>query len=804
MTIARAFGIAIVFGAVGASLSAQTPQTPRSSTTSSPGSTTAAQDAARARLGRPVSNQEIAEALRNSGLSPDQVRARLRAGGYDTTLADPYLRPGGMTAQGGTQGSAGFVQALRTLGILTAEVGTTTTQQQNDVVDEDADTLAVATGGVFGKNVFRRGTSAFDPIAGGPVDGSYRLGVGDQLQMIITGDVEEAYQLDIRRDGTVVVPRIGQISLAGLTLEGARTLLRSRAARSYVSLATGGAKLDLTLSRLRTNSVFLIGEVELPGAYQVSALSSAFHALVRAGGPTVRGSFRDVQVRRSGQVVANLDLYEYLLDGNAGNDIRLEQGDAIFVPLNTRSVTVKGAVRRPGVFELKGAEDLTDLLRFTGGVTSNASTERIQIDRILPPARRSPGVERAVVDISLGQDLAHLPVTPLFDGDVVTVFTVGERRRNTVTLKGEVNQPGTFELRDGTTLSQLLDRAQGFQPWALTDRVKVSRPIAQTGRREIFSVDMSTDSARSFAVREYDEVTVLDGRLAYPAGRITVSGALVKSGMQPYAQGQTLKDVIDQAGGLRPEAQYVEVFRRRNTQEFSDTTSQSFHFEVGSGRNDVVSAARFAMQPEDYVVVRGAPGFRQQRFVQMTGLFSYPGQYAIVEFRDRVTDLVARAGGLLPNASAHNFRLMRNGRSVAISLDRALDGDESQNPTLLASDELFVGPNIQTVFVAGEVEHPTLVLYRPGMSVDEYLAKAGGPKTTADVKRAYIESPTGDIRRVNTGRFRPSPEVIAGSTITVPAKPVDTGSGWAQTLTQTLQIVTGITSLVLAYLAVRQ
>jgi polysaccharide export outer membrane protein len=804
MTVTRVLGIAIVLAtAVRAPLSAQAPQTPRSPTTSSAGGTTAAQEAARARLGRPVSNQEIAEALRNSGLSAEQVRARLRSAGYDTTLADPYLRPGGMTAQGNAQGPAAFAQALRAVGILTAEQAAQTTLTPTDV-DEDADTLPALTGGVFGKAVFRRGTTIFDPIVAGPVDGAYRLGVGDQLQMIITGDVEEAYQLDIRRDGTVVVPRIGQISLAGLTLDGARTLMRSRAARSYVSVATGGAKLDLTLSRLRTNSVFLIGEVEAPGAYQVSALASAFHALARAGGPTVRGSFRDVQVRRGSQVVAHLDLYEYLLDGNASNDIRLEQGDAIFVPLNTRSVTMKGAVRRPGVFELKGAEDLTDLLKFTGGVTSTASTERIQIDRILPPERRSPGIERAVVDISLGRDLTRLPMTPLFDGDVITVFSVGERRRNTVALKGEVIQPGTFELRDGTTLTQLVERAQGFQPWALTDRVKVSRPIAQTGRHEIFSLDMATDSARRFSLREFDEISVLDGRLAYPAGRITVSGALVKSGTQPYGQGQTLKDVIDQAGGLRPEAQYIEVFRRRNTEAFSDTTSQSFRFTVDSGRNDVANAARFVMQPDDYVVARGAPGFRQQRFVQMTGLFSYPGQYAIVEFRDRVTDVVARAGGLLPNASALNFRLMRNGRSVAISLDRALKGDESQNPTLLASDELFVGPNIQTVFVAGEVEHPTLVLYRPGMSVEEYLAKAGGAKTTADVKRAYIESPTGDIRRVNTGMFRGSPEVLAGSTITVPAKPIDTGGGWGQTLTQTFQIVSGLTSLLIAYLAVRR
>ena len=799
--------VMIGLGLFAASLAAQRPSSPRPTT---PGSATAAQEAASARAGRPVSGQEIAEAIKNSGLSPEQIRSRLRSAGYDPSIADAFLGdsiPGRTGAAASRQNTSAFAAALQALGIIgvnpgMAESTTVERDEASDSVSVVESRSANRAGTVFGKNIFRRGTTVFDPVAAGPVDGSYRLGVGDQLQLLITGAIEFAYQLDIRRDGTVVIPSVGQVSLAGLTLDGAKVLLRNRASRSYTNLADGSASLDLTLSRIRTNSVFVIGEVEQPGAYQVSALATAFSVVARAGGPTVGGSFRDVQIRRGGHVVAHMDLYDYLLNGDAGQDTRLEQGDVIFVPLKNRSVSVAGAVRRPGIFELRDAEGFADLLRFAGGLASTAATERVQIDRILPPEAREPGRERALVDVPLGKGAAQAASVPLFDGDNVRVFSIGALRRNSVSLKGEVIQPGTYELVTGMTLSRVLERAGGLLPWALSDRIKVTRPIAQTGRSGIISLDLASDDGRNFALQEFDEIAVLDGRLAFPAGRITVSGAVVKAGPQRYAEGQTLKDVLDQAAGFRPEAQYVEVLRRKNSTAFSDTTSEVSRFEIDPTARSVPQASRFRMQAEDYVVIRSAPGFRPQRFVQISGLFVYPGQYAIAEFRDRVSDAVKRAGGLLPNASPDNFRLMRNGRIVKIELAKAMEGDESNDPTLLAGDELYVGPNIQTVFVTGEVERPALVLYQKGMSFEDYVDQTGGAKTTADMDRAYIEAPNGDIIRINQGRFRGPPDVPPGATITIPRAPETAPTNWGERLTQTVQVISTVFSLVIAYVAV--
>ncbi|MEA3244972.1 MAG: SLBB domain-containing protein, partial [Gemmatimonadota bacterium] len=551
---------------------------------------TAAQAAAQGATGRSVSNEQIAEALRNSGMSLGQVRERLRAAGYDTTLADPFFASGRPSApssaagQPGTAaaglGSSEFASALQALGMLSA-VG---------AENAAADTLRrVATASppertarVFGKDIFNRSATVFDPITSGPVDPAYRLGVGDQVQVVVTGQVELAYALELRRDGTVIVPQVGQIALAGLTLDGARGLLRERMGRSYSGLNTGEARLDLSISRIRSNAVFVIGEVEVPGAYQVNALATVFHAIARAGGPTDRGSFRNVEVRRGNRVIERLDLYEYLLRGDASGDIRLEQGDVIFVPLNTRAVSVTGQVRRPRVFELRENEGFSDLLRFAGGLTPEAATERIQIDRILPPSQRAPGVERVKVDVEVKGSLDSLARVPLLDGDVVEVFGIGPTRRNVVDIAGQVWAPGQYQWKPGKTLGQLVDEAQGLMPWALADRIKVVRQQPLTGGTTVQNVDASRAAGRAYRLEEFDAVEVLDARLAYASGIISVQGAVNLAGTRQYSEGETLRDAIERSGGVREDAQVVELYRRRVGPTYSDTTSERFTYRLSA------------------------------------------------------------------------------------------------------------------------------------------------------------------------------------------------------------------------------
>ncbi len=770
-----------------------------------PTAPTAAQQAA-AGMGKEVSNQQIADAIKRSGMSQAQIQERLRSAGYDPSLANPFFGEGqagaaGAAAPTSAQASS-FAQALSSLGILTPDAGDKPEAEQEKPRDNDARTTGAA-GGVFGREIFSRASTAFDPITSGPVDPAYRLGIGDALQLVVTGQVELAYQLELRRDGTVIIPQVGQIAIAGLTLDGARTVLKTRMAQSYSGLNDGEARLDLSISRIRSNAIFVIGEVTNPGAIQVNALGTVFHALARAGGPSDRGSFRTIEVRRAGQVIRRLDLYDYLLKGDAKDDIRTEQGDVIYVPLATRNVAVTGSVRRPRIFELKQGEGFKDLLGFAGGLLASASVERVQVDRVLPAERRAPGMERVKVDIELKGDLDSLSRVPLLDNDIVTVFAIGGTRRNVVSVTGEVYQAGEYELRDKMTLGTLLQRTQGMLPWALGDRVKVMRQIPLTGRTELFSVDALSEQGRAFALQEFDAVEVLDGRTVYPAGTISIGGAVNRPGSRGFTENETLRDAIERAGGFREEAQWIDVARRRTGAEYSDTTSIVHTFAAGTQFTTSSAIAAFKLERDDRIYVRSSPGFRPQQRLVVSGLFKYPGSYALTENRDRIRDLVSRAGGTLPGAYDASFRLRRGGRDVAVDFQRAMRGDESHNLLLMPGDELHIESNPRTVSVGGAVVRPVLIKYEPGRSVSDYVELAGGPTERGRLNRTTVAYPDGTAKRVHRVAlfFRSSPTVLSGSIITVGEKPeskTDAGEVWARIFAST----SALASLILAYSAI--
>jgi polysaccharide biosynthesis/export protein len=850
---------------------------------------------------KPMSNEQISDALKNSGLTADQLKQRLKTGGYDPSIADPFLVPAAPTssvpgAPGAptTAESAALSKALVDLGIAKPTPADEKKDKPQNAKEDEANPANASAphSAVFGKDIFSHSASTFDPVTSGPVDPSYRVGIGDQLQLVITGQVEFVNQLDIRRDGTVLVPQVGQIPIAGLTLDGARAMLRTRLATAYAGLEDGRTRIDLTLSRVRSNAVWVIGDVENPGAYQVNALATIFHAVARAGGPTSRGSFRAIELRRAGQTIRTVDLYDYLLRGDATADVRTEQGDVIFVPLNHRAVAISGAVRRPAIYELKPGEGFSDLVGFAGGFVASAATDRVQVDRVLPAEQRKPGYDRVKIDIPLHGTMDSLVNFPLKDADVISVFSIGDLRRNVVSISGAVFQPGEFQYEPGLTVDQLVAKAQGLLPsampdrvklrrpiaatgrnetislnlndstarrfvlnefdevlvldgrvaypsgtaviggavrnpytgpytentklrdlvdlaggfaeYALIDRIKVERPVFETGRSEFFSVDFRTDSGKAFAVHRDDRITVLDARTAFPTRTISVSGAVVTGGSTPYVERETLKDAIELAGGLREEAQYVDVARRKFGYMYSDTTSTVFHFALDRLGVEKPGIAQFVLQPDDYITVRAAPGFRSQRFITLQGMFAYPGTYAITENQDRIAALVARAGGKLPGAYDQSFQLTRDGKLVAMDLEKALRGDRTNDVLLQSGDVITIGADPRTVAVTGAVARPSLIVYRPGLSVQEYIELAGGPSDHGDTKHAVVAYPSGFARRVRSrlGIVYSQPEVVSGSVISVPEKPASTGS--SDLMGKALAAISTIASLAVTWAAIRR
>ena len=762
-----------------------------------------------AQSGDALTNDRLRDMVRQSGLSVEELRRRASASGMDPAALQALTSGDTTKLNMSAPADASLVASLTRLGIIAP-------LSMNATVDtlstEPVGTLPLAKGlyndkqvQIFGSEYFSGPPARFQSAAG-LADPSYRLGAGDALQVIMTGDVEQAYQLDVRPDGSIILPRIGVVAVTGLTIDGAATLLRQRGARAYSGLSTGRVRLDLSIARARQNLVYLLGEVPRPGPVRISSLGTAFQAIAAAGGPTTLGSYRTIELRRAGRLLRTLDLYDYLLRGDGSSDLRLEQGDVIFVPLRGPAVSIVGEVRRERQFELRPAETLRDALRYAGGLTAAAATSRLQIDRILPPSDRQPGKDRSIVTVEFDGDPARLAKEPLRDEDVVTIFPIDRQARNVILVDGAVFAAGRYEWRAGLTLGDAIAMAKGLTPWAVATRVKVSRIDPTTKTTGIRSVDLTKPGAAATPLVEYDVVTILDARVGTEQEPIDVSGAVNRPRSIPFATGMTLQDAVDIAGGVAPGAQSLEVARIRRTLVYSDTLSIIARFDITETGKLSVTAASFPLLQGDQVALRLGPGTREARSVELRGLFSLPGTYTMTSERERLSDLVARAGGLLPTAFPESFRLVRRGRIVAVSFQRALARDPVHDLALEGGDEISIGPDSRVVIVTGAVARPAAIPFRASWGVQDYVDAAGGVREDADRKRLFVEYQNGLSGRSSRTLwlFRNEPPVRSGSVVTVPAKPPSSGSSFRDALAVTVQATSALTSVLIAVIALRR
>src|SRR5438067_4441724 len=358
----------------------------------------------------------LRQRIQQSGLTAEQIRARLQASGYPANLLDTYL--GGGAAAAGVQPGTLELAAIQALGL--PPVGGA------EALPVDTGFIRVRGGTVprsrvFGVDAFRRTTTQFLPLLSGPVPPDYKLGAGDVLVLILTGDVELAYTLQVTREGFILIPQVGQVFVSNLTLDQLRDVLYQRLGRVYSGVkrsAGATTRFDVSVANVRVNQVYVVGEVSQPGAYRISSLGTVLTALYAAGGVTERANMRGIEIQRLSKRVATLDLYDYLLRGDTRNDIRLETGDVVFVPVHGTRVQISGGVLRPAIYELGQNESLSDLIRVAGGFRSDAELRRIAIHRILLAGDRGPGpVLRTVVDVALPLASATTHGSPVHRGE---------------------------------------------------------------------------------------------------------------------------------------------------------------------------------------------------------------------------------------------------------------------------------------------------------------------------------------------------------------------------------------------------
>lgn len=767
---------------------------------------------------RPELVQQLRQRIITSGMTAEQVRARLRAEGYPENLLDAYL-PGSTTSPGAV--GEDVLSAIRRLGIADDEELATLrtmlgepTEPARLIRDDSVSTDSLASMRLFGLDLFRNTTSEFLPTLDGPVDANYRLGPGDQLVLILTGQVELAHTLDVTREGFIVIPQVGQLSVANLTLADLENLLYQRLPRSYSGVRRGAdapTRFTVSVSRLRAIQVYVTGDVVRPSSYRISSAGTAMTALYAAGGPTEQGSLREVSVRRSGRVFATLDVYDYLLRGDNSGDVRLENGDVIFVRTHGPRVRITGEVVRPATYELKDGETLRDALQAAGGFRATAALQRVQVERIVPPAQRTEaGRDRSVIDVAgTGPAISDFPALAMTGGDVLRVFPVAARVRNRIVVSGNVWAPGAQSLRPGMMLSDALRAAGGLKSDTYLGQVLVTRLRADSTRAQLRAVLRDTTGAvvNDLALAEDDEVQVFSLTEFRPDRYVAIGGSVRRGGRFPWREGMTLRDLVLLAGGLREGAYLREAeIARLPENRANGVTAVTRRVPLDSSYlGDYVPGRPYAaapglaspaygstpevvLEPYDNVLIMEQPDWQLQRSVALMGEVRFPGRYTLLRKDERVSDLIRRAGGLTSEADADAafFTRLRAEASfaaeaagaesrtrVGMDLGQALRRPRSDdNLVLLHGDSLHVPTRRATVEIRGLVNAPTAIAVNPRASFKYYVRAAGGSTAEGDEKRAYVIQPNGKIeaRERVLWVFVRNPEPRAGATVVVPAR----------------------------------
>ena len=638
--------------------------------------------------------------ISQSGLTADQIRSRLSASGYPSTLLDAYLsQSAGPTAL--VPGSQELA-ALQALGLPALT---------NPVLSTDTGLVRsarTAPSEVFGVDVFQRTTTQFLPLLAGPVPPDYKLGPGDNLVLILTGDVELTYSLPVTREGFVLIPQVGQVHVANLTLDQLRDVLYSRLGRVYSGVkrsANATTRFDVTVANVRANQVYVVGEVAQPGAYQISSLGTVFTALYAAGGVTERAKLRGVEVQRSGKTIATLDLYDYLLRGDTRADVRLETGDVVFVPIHLSRVRVSGAVLRPAVYETKAGETLADMIAAAGSFRPDAALERVKVERVLPAEARGPQTTaRVTIDVPMAIGIA--PRFALEDGDVVHVDSlVGAPDEYTVAITGMVQQPGTYPWRPGMTLRQLVVLARGPRIGADLRDAEIARLPGDRSKGQLATTVRVPLDSSYLAERDSSRYIGPPG-VSFPA-----TGTAPDVPLQPYDN--------------------VLIFRQ------PDFELQRTVTILG----EVLYPGTYALKAKDD---------RLADLVQRAGGLTPRAYQEGIRF----------------------VRAVDNRGRINIDLPKALREHDSRDNVILQPGDSVRIPEYQpSVRVTGAVNSPGSVLYRKGAGLDYYLSGAGGFTRNAEKGQVSVRYANGETRtRRRSLLFSSNPSPGPGSEVYVPAK----------------------------------
>lgn len=660
---------------------------------------------------------------------------------------------------------------------------------------------------VFGRNIFNNQMLTFQPNMNMATPTNYRLGAGDEVIIDVWGASQETFTETVSPDGVVTIEGIGPCKIGGMSVGEATAYLRSRLGQFY-----SGSSIQLSVGGTRSIQVQVMGEVNVPGTYTLSSLSSAFNALYAAGGINDIGTLRDIKVYREGRLISSIDVYDYLLNGNSRGDVRLNDNDIIVVGPYDALVNMRGKVKRPMFYEMKHDESLSTLLRYSGGFTGDAYKKSLRVIR-------KNGAEYSIHTV--GEfDWSTFNVA---DGDSIFVDSVVARYSNMVEVRGAVFHEGMYQM-DGNinTVRELVNAAEGLREDAFTARAVMHRQKEDL-TLEVLAVNIQgvmDGSVPDIPLRKNDVLYIPSKLDLQGEQTLIINGEVNYPGTYVYADNTSLEDLVLQAGGLTDAASTVkvDVYRRiENPQAMVDdeNLTKTFTFALKDGFV-IDGEPGFVLQPYDQVVVRKSPSYSEQKNVYVSGSVNFAGTYAMTNKNYRLSDLVSAAGGLSSLGYAKGARLERrmteeerqqqevslkaaqislyeeslksenkfdiaradsvlslrldmgNSFPVAIDLEEALKNPKGEQDIVLREgDRLIVPQYSSTVKISGDVMYPISMNYKKGESLNYYIRRAGGYGDNARKSRVYAIYMNGAVELLSHSSKK---AVEPGCTIVVPTK----------------------------------
>lgn len=664
----------------------------------------------------------------------------------------------------------------------------------------------------FGYDLFANAPTTFAPAASIAVSESYLLGPGDTLDILFYGKKNSNLSLDINREGFVVFPELGPIGLAGLSYGEAKKILQAKISAQMI-----GTQVSISMGSLRSMQVFVLGEAFKPGAYTLSSLSTITHALISSGGVTNIGSLRNIQLKRSGETISTLDLYDLLLSGDTSKDARIQEGDVIYIPTVGDLVSIDGQILRPAIYEIKGGESADDLVNLAGGFLSKAFPSSSRLQRINHDGFMT------VLNLNMNQPSGK--ATVLKGGDHLIVDKITDYKKDIVSLSGAVRHKGELSWRDGIRVSDIIDNRDKLDHDADLDVALLVRELENSADIEVLTFDLGNVLSNlsvedNLKLKSRDKIIVFSDyqdraevlstyvknlkRQASIDGMakvVTANGKVRFPGEYPLTEGMTVYDLINLSGGLLESAysQSVEISRIDLSNPDNATSSIVI--------SDLTSSSSTMLMPTDRVEFRTIPEYRETRTIELEGEFVFPGTYVFGK-GETLSSVIRRAGGFTDEAFVSGSVFLRQSlkKREQLEINRLIDllneeiasdqlrdtnsgleidfdnisaqkaaieslsnsvatgrlvipledimANQADDIVLNNGDRLLIPKISQEITILGEVRRPTSYLFDQGLSPEDLIEQSGGFKESADEEGVFIVKADGAVIMPKRGLFK--------------------------------------------------